>query len=109
MNMILETFVSYLSSVLFMTAVLTALTNIVVEVFKGLLTKVPTALLVIVTAQCITFPAMMAAARFAALSAGWEYIFGTVILGIIVAYAAMGNFDKLKQIIEKLKEHSREA
>jgi len=32
----------------------------------------------------------------------WHYAVG---LGIVVAYAAMGNFEKIKEIVEKLKAY----
>jgi hypothetical protein len=35
----------------------------------------------------------------------WHYAVGAVVLGIVVAYAAMGNFDKLKEIVEKLQAY----
>lgn len=105
-DMVTETFARCASSALFLTAVCTALTNIVVEVFKGLLPRVPTALLVVIVAEGITVPALTVIGRLGGLMLSWYWLFGAVILGIIVAYAAMGNFDKLTEIIGKLKEYS---
>lgn len=94
-----------LSIVLFVIAALTALTNIVVEVFKGMFPKLPTAILVFVVAIALTMLALWIAAEILAIAVMWHYAVGAVVLGIIVAYAAMGNFDKLKEIFEKLKEY----
>lgn len=96
---------NYLSIVLFVIAALTALTNIVVEVFKGMFPKLPTAIMVFIVAIALTMLALWIAAEILAITVMWHYAVGAVVLGIIVAYAAMGNFDKLKEIFEKLKEY----
>ena len=102
-NQVTESFMQCISALLFLTGILTAVTNIVVEVFKGLLPKLPTALLVFLSAEGITMASVVLLAAWTDRVLTWYYLSSAVILGIVVAYAAMGNFDKLKEIIEKIK------
>ena len=106
MNEIINIFINYASIALFAVAVLTALTNIVVEVFKGMIPKLPTAILVFFVAEVLTLLAGVIACEVLAITVMWHYAVGAVVLGVIVAYAAMGNFDKIKEIVEKLKVYS---
>lgn len=64
-------------------------TQIVVEVFKGMLSKMLTAILVFIVAITITVM--------------WYYAVGAVILGIFTAHAAMNGFDKYKELFDRLK------
>jgi len=104
---IINTFFTYASLALFVVAVLTALTNIVVEVFKGMFPKLPTAILVFIVSVVLTILALLIACEVLKITVMWYYGIGAVILGIIVAYAAMGNFDKLQEMIEKLKAYRK--
>lgn len=108
MNLMTESFMECLSALLFITAVLTALTNIIVEVFKGLLPKIPTALLVYLVAEGITLLSLTMLSAWTGKGVTWYYICAAAILGIVVAYAAMGNFDKLKEIVFKFKNRNIE-
>ena len=98
--------INYASIALFVIAALTAVTNIVVEVFKGMMPKLPTAILVFFVAEVLTLLAGWIACEVLAITIMWHYAVGAVVLGIVVACAAMGNFDKLKEIVEKLKVYS---
>lgn len=98
---------NFLSIVLFVIAALTALTNIVVEVFKGMFPKLPTAILVFIVSVALTMLALWIAAEALTITVMWHYAVGAVVLGIVVAYAAMGNFDKLKEIVDRLKEYRK--
>lgn len=104
-NEIINAMFNYASIALFVIAALTFLTNIVVEVFKGMFPKLPTAILVFVVAVALTLLAGLIACEVLAITIMWHYAVGAVVLGIVVAYAAMGNFDKIKEIFEKLKEY----
>ena len=104
-NEIINNLFNYASIVLFVIAALTFLTNIVVEVFKGMFPKLPTAILVFVVAVALTLLAGLIACEVLAINIMWHYAVGAVVLGIVVAYAAMGNFDKIKEIFKKLKEY----
>lgn len=105
MHELINEFFNYASIALFVIAALTFLTNIVVEVFKGMFPKLPTAILVFFVAVALTLLAGLIACEVLAITIMWHYAVGAVVLGIVVAYAAMGNFDKIKEIFEKLKEY----
>ena len=105
MNEIINNLINYASIALFVIAALTAVTNIVVEVFKGMMPKLPTAILVFFVAEVLTLLAGVIACEVLAITVMWHYAVGAVVLGVIVAYAAMGNFDKIKEIVEKLKAY----
>jgi hypothetical protein len=80
--------------------VLVALTNIIVEVVKKVTwDKIPTNLLAVIIAIVLTLAVFFAWMSINNYAIVWYYIAGTVVVGILVAYAAMFGFDKLKEII----------
>ena len=105
MNELINIFMSYASVILFVIAALTFLPNIVVEVFKGMFPKLPTAILVFIVAIALTVLALLIACEVLSITVMWYYAVGAVVLGIVVAYAAMGNFEKIQEIIQKLQEY----
>ena len=92
-----------LSIILFVVAGLTAVTNIIVEVVKGLLPKVPTNIVAVVVALIVTILALIIACAVMKITVMWYYAVGAVVLGIFVAYAAMFGFDKFKAAWDKAK------
>ena len=83
--------------------VLVALTNIFVQVLKQLIGEyLPTSLVAFVVAIVLTLLAFFAWASYTQLAIEWYYIPGAVIAGVLVAYAAMFGFDKLKEILDGL-------
>ena len=64
-----------------------------------------TAILVFIVAIVLTLLALLIACEVLSITVMWYYAVGAVVLGIVVAYAAMGNFEKIKEIMEKLKEY----
>lgn len=90
---------------LLMTAIgaLVALTNIFVQVLKQLIGEVlPGSLVAFVVAIVLTLLAFFAWASYTQTAVQWYYIPGAVIAGVLVAYAAMFGFDKLKEIVDGL-------
>lgn len=106
-NAIINAILTCGSAVLFVIAALTALTNIIVEVFKSLLTKIPTSILVFVVSIALSVLALVVAGAALEITLTWYHWVGSLILGIVVAYAAMGNFDKLKETFERLQEYKK--
>ena len=95
---------NYAATLLTVIAVLVALTNIVVEVRKKLTwNKIPTDLLAIIVAVALTMLAFFAWASYAGITVLWYYIAAAIVVGLMVAYAAMFGFDKLKEILTKCK------
>lgn len=88
--------------------VLVALTNIIVEVVKKVTwEKVSTNFLAVVVSLVLTLVAFFAWASYAGITVVWYYVVAAVIVGMLVAYAAMFGFDKLKEILTNLQESSK--
>lgn len=83
---------------------LVALTNIIVEVIKKLTwDKIPTNIVATLVAEALTLVAFFAWTSINNIAVVWYYIVAAVVVGILVAYAAMFGFDKLKEILQGLK------
>ena len=95
---------NYAATLLTVIAVLVALPNVVVEVLKKLTwNKIPTDLLAIIVAVALTMLAFFAWASYAGITVLWYYIAAAIVVGLMVSYAAMFGFDKLKEILTKCK------
>lgn len=94
------------SVLLVIMAVLVFVTNIIVEVLKVFVPKVPTNYLAIIVAVIVTVLALYIAAAALHITVMWYYAVGAVVLGIFVAYAAMFGFDKFKEALERLKVYN---
>lgn len=104
-NTIINNIFSYASILLAVMAALVFATNIIVEVFKNAVPKLPTNYLTIIVSVAVTLLALFIVAAVLKISVMWYYAVGAVILGIFVAYAAMFGFDKFKEAWEKLKAY----
>ena len=86
-----------------MVAVATVLVNIIVEVLKKITWDlIPTNLLAFIVAEPITLLAFFAICQVRGIPVVWYMVAAAVVLGLIVAYAAMFGFDKLRELIEQL-------
>lgn len=80
--------------------VLVALTNIIVEVLKKVTyDKLPTNVVAVLVAIVLTILAGLALFQSKGIAVTWYLILALVVLGFMVAYAAMFGFDKLKEIM----------
>ena len=100
---IINTIINYASILLAIMAGLVFVTNIIVEVTKSLLPKLPTSYLTVAVAIIATVLALFIAAAALEITVMWYYAVGAVVMGIFVAYSAMFGFDKFKDAWEKLK------
>lgn len=90
-----------LSAIITIIGVLVALTNIVVQVLKtSTWEKLPTNLLALIVAEVLTLGAGIAYCQINAVRLAWYLIAALVVVGFMVAYAAMFGFDKLKEIMD---------
>lgn len=103
-NAIIGNLFNYASILLTVMAVLVFVTNIIVEVIKGLFPKVPTNIVALIVAMIVTILAVAILCTVLEISIMWYYAVGAVVLGIFVGYAAMFGFDKFKAAFEKLKQ-----
>lgn len=94
----------YVSTLIAIIGVLVALTNIVVEVIKKITwDKVPTNIVATLVAEALTLVAFFAWTSINNIAVLWYYIVAAVVVGILVAYAAMFGFDKLQEVLQGLK------
>ena len=94
---------SYASMVLAIMAALVFVTNIIVEVMKVFVPKLPTSYLAVIVAIAVAVLALYIAAAVLEITVMWYYAVGAVVMGIFVAYAAMFGFDKFTEAWEKLQ------
>ena len=84
--------------------VLFALTNIVVEVIKNVTwDKLPTNVVATIVAEVLTLVTFFAYTSYKSINIVWYSVVSAIVVGIMVAYAAMFGFDKLKEILHSLK------
>ena len=94
----------YVSTLIAIIGVLVALTNIIVEVIKKLTwDKVHTNIVATLVAEVLTLVAFFVWTSINSIAVVWYYVVAAVVVGILVAYAAMFGFDKLKEILQGLK------
>ena len=105
MEAVIQNIPAVISIILPLVLVLMIVTNIIVEVLKGLTWgKLPTNILVFVVAMAVTLLAFLAACQIMGVRILWYMVAGAVVLGVFVAYAAMFGFDKLRQTMEQLEQ-----
>ena len=97
----------YGSTILFAMACLVFGVNIIVEVVKKLLPKVPSTFVATGVSVVTTVAAFFAWAAMEALTIAWYHVVAAFVLGLFVAYAAMFGFDKFKEALAKLKEYKK--
>ena len=89
-----------LSVIIAIVGVLVALTNVIVEVAKkATWDKLPTNILALIVAVALTLAAGFAYCQIEAITITWYIVVASVVVGFMVAYAAMFGFDKLKEIM----------
>lgn len=81
--------------------------NIIVEVIKKNIPRLPTTLLSTIVSLAVTVIVFFAWSSYVNLSVRWYHVVGSVLLGLFVAYAAMFGFDKFKQVLEKMKNSKK--
>ena len=100
---IIPVLLDYFSMVMLAIVLLVAAVNIIVEVVKKIVPKLPTDLLVFIVSIVVTVLALHIWAAVAGFTVLWYYVVAAMFLGIAVAYAAMFGFDKLKALYDRLK------
>jgi len=93
------------SVILGIVGALVVLTNIIVQVLKkATWDKVPTNVLVIVISMVLTLAAFFAYCSIKSIAAAWYMVIAAIVLGFLVAYAAMFGFDKLKETLQGFRK-----
>lgn len=92
------------SVILSIVGVLVVLTNIITQVLKKLTwDKMPTNILVVIISMALTVIAFIAYCQINAITVVWYMVAAMIVLGFLVAYAAMFGFDKLKEVLTQLE------
>lgn len=104
-NLLISKLFEYGSILLSVIAMLVFVTNIIVEVIKGLFPKIPTNIVAVIIAMIVTVLALYILCAVLEITVMWYYAVGAVVLGIFVGYAAMFGFDKFKSAWEKIRQH----
>ncbi len=103
MEAIIQNIPAVISIILPVVLALMIVTNIIVEVVKGLTWgKLPTNVLAFFVAMAVTLLAFFAMCQIASVRVTWYMVVGAIVLGFFVCFAAMYGFDKLKQTMEQL-------
>lgn len=80
--------------------VLVALTNVIVQVVKkATWDKLPTNIVAVIVAVVLTLAAGVAYCQIKVVPMTWYLVAGLIVVGFLVAYAAMFGFDKLKEVM----------
>lgn len=105
MNTIIQNIPVAISTILTAALILTVVTNIIVQVLKGLTyDKIPTNFLAVGISMVVTLVAFFATCAIAKITITWYLIAGAIALGLFVAYAAMFGFDKLKEALGQISK-----
>ena len=107
MNEIINNIINYGSIILAAMFCLVTAVQMIVEVAKRLLPRVPTDLVVFVISIALTVLALYVYAEVMAITVMWYYAVGAVVLGIGVAYAAMFGWDKFTALWSRLTEYMK--
>lgn len=99
------TITDYMTTLMLIIGTLVVLTNIIVEVLKkALWDKVPTNILAVIVSVALTLMSFCAYASYMSLPILWYNIAAVLVVAMLVAYAAMFGFDKLKEALNKINE-----
>ena len=91
-----------LSIIVTIIGVLVAVTNVITQVLKKFTWgRLPTNILVVVTSMVLTVAAFFAYSQIQDIAIMWYTVAAAVVVGFLVAYAAMFGFDKLKETISQ--------
>lgn len=89
-----------IATIITIVGILVALTNVIVEVAKkATWDKLPTNIVALIVALVLTIVAGIAYCQINQIQIVWYIIVALVVVGFMVAYAAMFGFDKLKEIM----------
>lgn len=103
MEIITQYIPTAISAILLAVLILTVVTNIIVQVLKGITYgKIPTNVLAVIVAMVVTLVTLFAICTITQTTVAWYMIAGAIALGIFVAYAAMFGFDKFRQALEQI-------
>ena len=87
---------------------LTLCTNVVTEVIKQTIKNLPAQITATIVSMGLTLTAFFAYVGIYGITVEWYMIVGAIVAGFFVSYAAQFGFDKLKEVIEEMKNNVHE-
>ncbi len=94
-----------IATLLSVVGVLVVLVNIITQVLKKVTwEKLPTNVLAVVISMAVTLLAFFAYCQINAVAITWYLVAGAIVLGFMVAYAAMFGFDKLREALAQTEK-----
>lgn len=100
--------ITNISGVLTAVGGITLLTNIIVQVLKQVTwDKLPTNLVALLVAECLTLCAGAAYVQLNDMELTWYMVVGAVVVGLLAAYAAMFGYDKLREMLGSWPQGAR--
>lgn len=92
------------STLITVIGVLVAVVNVLVEVIKrATWEKIPTNILAVIVSIGLTLVAFFAYCQYSAVTIVWYMVVAAVVVGMMVAYAAMFGYDKLKEVLQGIQ------
>lgn len=82
---------------------LTLATNVITEVIKKSISNFPAQITATIVAMVLTVGAFFAYISISGTTLEWYMVFGAIVAGFFVSYAAQFGFDKLKELIKQSK------
>lgn len=87
---------------------LVVLTNLIVQVLKQVTyNKIPTNILVVIISLLLVIGSVFAYCEINVITMTWYMIAASVVVGIMVAYAAMFGFDKLREALKQIDKMTK--
>lgn len=97
------------STLLTIVGVLVVLVNIIVQVLKKVTwEKLPTNVLAVAVSMVVTIAAFFAYCQIKTITVTWYMVLGAIVVGFLVAYAAMFGFDKLREALAQIDQSKTE-
>ena len=95
---------SDISQIIVAMGLLSLATNIITEVLKYTVPKLPSRIAVVIIAIALTVGSFMAYSSIVGFQTEWYMIAAAVIAGFFVSYIAQFGFDKFKELIKRNTE-----
>lgn len=102
----METVIQSMSMILAIVGVLAFLVSVITEVFKGVgvLSKIPTDIVVLVLSIGITVVAFIAYMQYIQQTILWYMILAAIMAGFLVAFVSMYGWEKLTDLWSRFKK-----
>ena len=101
METIVHNIPAIISAILLLVLILMVITNIITQVLKkATWDKLPTNILALIVSVALTLAAGIAYLQIKAIAISWWMILTLIVIGFMVAFAAMFGFDKLMETVE---------